>query len=196
MKKYICATMIGVYSALALAGCGGGGGGGGGGAVTKAITKVYLFGNITSSGKVVATVQTTLNLPAGVLVNYSSAPGIKTGTFPLRKGVVVSSGPIKILDSGISGTYKIVDGIEGGTLQLLMLNLPGTSQVALKSSTSANSGSGVEIATVVFTLVTPGSLPTSMPLKDSAAAVGQDLLSTHDISYPVDSETHFLTTYQ
>ena len=128
MRKYVTTTMICVFSALALVGCGGGGGSS---PATKATTKVYLFGNITSAGKIVATVDTTLNIPGGVLVNYSSPPGASSGTFPIRNGVVVPSGPVKILASGVSGTYTIAAGTPGGTLRLLMYNLPG-SQVELK----------------------------------------------------------------
>lgn len=187
MKKYVMTTIICVFSALALAGCGGGGGGGGGGPVTKATTKIYLFGNITSAGNIVGTVKTTLNVPSGVLINYSSTPGATTGLCILRKGVIVPSGPVQVSASDFSGSsYDL-------TSRVLTLQLVNFSRAALKSGSSGN---GKEIATINFSLATPGVLPSSMPVKDSLAEVGQEVLSTHATSYPLGSETNFETTYQ
>lgn len=179
--------MICFFSALTLAGCGGGGGGGGGGSVSKATTKVYLFGNITSASNVVATVKTTLNIPSGVLINYSSAPGATSGLCILRKGAIVPSGPVLVSASDFSGsTYDL-------TSRILTLNLANFSRVALKSGASGN---GKEIATINFTLATPGSTPSAMPLQDSLAEIGQEVLSTHDTSYPPGSVTNFVTTFE
>ncbi len=185
MKKYVTTTIICIFSALALAGCGGGGGGGGGAA--KATTKVYLFGNITSAANIVGTVRTTLNIPSGVLVNYSSAPGATSGLCKLRKGVLVPSGPVMVSTSDFnSSSYDIAS-------RVLTLNLVNSSRVSLKSGSSGN---GKEIATINFSLATAGNIPTSMPVSDSLAEVGQEVLSTHDTSYPTGSKTNFVTTYQ
>lgn len=185
MKKYIKPAIICIFSALALVGCGGGGGGGG--AVSKAVTKVSLFGNITSASNIVATVSTTLNIPSGVMVNYSSAPGVTTGLCTLRKGVIVPSGPVQVSASDFSlSTYDL-------DTRVLTLNLVNNARIALKSGAT---GTGKEIATINFSLATPGTLPSSMPLKDTSALVGQESLATHDTSYPAGSETNFETTYQ
>lgn len=189
MKKYVATTVIFVFSALALVGCGGGGGGGGGAPlpVSKATTKAYLFGNITAAGKVVATVKTTMNIPGGVMVNYSSAPGATTGLCILRKGVIVPSGEAKLSASDFAGSsYDL-------TSRVLTLNLINNSRTAFNSGSSGN---GKEFATINFTLATPGSPPSSMPSKDGLAEVGQEILLTHDTSYPVGSATNFATTYQ
>lgn len=183
MKKYITTTLICLFSALTLAGCGGGGGGSG--PTTKATTKVYLFGNITSAEKIVATVKTSINLPSGVLVNYSSAPGATTGLYKLRKGVIVPSGPVLVSDSDFdSSSYDLAS-------RVLTINLINFSRVSLKSGST---GDGKEFATINFSLATAGTLPTSMPLKDSLAEVSQDSLSNPG-AIPAAGVTNFITTY-
>jgi hypothetical protein len=186
MRKYITKTMICVFSAFALAGCGGGGGGGSS-AASKAISKVYLFGNITSSSNIVATAKTTMIIPTSVLVNYSSAPGATTGLCKLRKGVLSPSGTVQVSASDFdSSSYDIAS-------RVLTINMVNNGRVALKSSAS---GKGAEIATINFTLATPGITPTTMPIMDNLAEVGQETLATHATSYPAGSKTNFDTTYQ
>jgi hypothetical protein len=192
MNKLFFIRVLAGLTVAALYGCGGGGGGGGATLVSKAATKVYLFGNITGAGKIVASVKSTMNVPDGVLINYSSTPGATSGLCKLRRGAVVPSGPVKVsgMDSNDTfGTYDI-------GRRLLTINLVNISQDFLKSSTTANNGAGMEIATVNFTLVTPGVTPAAMPLKDSAAEIGQFILSPPDLSYPAGNEINFSTTYQ
>lgn len=206
MGKYISAAIGVALTALAVAGCGGGGGGGGGAApaaLTRATTKLYLFGTMSSSGKfnnistssTIATVSAKLNVPSGVLINYSSAPGATSGLCDLRPGVLVPSGPVQVASNSLTGTYDIASR----TLTVSLLNWPGQNQVALKNSTS---GPGAEIATINFSLVTPGVTPSSMPLQDLSPTVGQNRqLLTHppttlDNSYLTGSTVNFATTYQ
>ncbi|KAB0672412.1 hypothetical protein F6V30_07575 [Oryzomonas sagensis] len=186
MKKYVTTTMISVFFALTLAGCGGGGGGGG--SVTKATTKAYLFGNMTSTSTVV-TIQTTMNVPSGVLVNYSSTPGATTGLCPLRKGVIVPSGPVLASSSDFNlSSYDIGS-------RVLTISMVNNGRVPLKSSTTANTGTGVEFATINFTLATAGAVPASMPLVDPAPTVGQELPGPI-LSLLPGSKINFATTYQ
>ncbi|AJE03775.1 hypothetical protein [Geobacter pickeringii] len=207
MEKYISAAIGVALTALAVTGCGGGGGGGGGAAapaaVTRATTKVYLFGTMSSSGKfnnisttsTIATVSTKLNVPSGVLVNYSSAPGATSGLCILRPGVLVPSGPVRVATTDLTGTYDIASR----TLTVSLINSPGQNQVALKTSST---GTGAEIATINFSLATAGVTPSSMPLQDLSPSVGQyRQLLTHppttlDNIYLTGDTVNFATTYQ
>jgi hypothetical protein len=169
MIRYAKAVAFGVVSAATVAGCGGGGGSGssGGGAVTKATTKVLLFGAMSTASKVAA-VQTSFIVPSGVLVNYSSpAPaGYPVDTYPLRGGAVVPSGPVRVAASDITGTYNTATA-------MLSLNLLNSARVGLKSGTV---GMGIEIATVNFKLVSPGALQVlPVPWQDPAVTVWQEV---------------------
>lgn len=189
MKLNIRAAIMGAFGVLTLAGCGGGGGGGGVSVVaTKAITKVHLFGNMTSTSKI-ASVQTTMTVPNGVMVNYTSTPGATSGTFPLRKGFVVPSGPVQVSLADISGSYDIASRV----LTVSLMNPPGSNQVALKSSATGN---GAEIATINFILASPGAIPSSMPVQDLSATVGQELPGSPNSSILPGSKINFVTTYQ
>lgn len=184
MKRYIRTVAIIAFSALSLAGCGGGGSS----PATKATTKIYLFGNITSAGSVVSTVKTTMNIPAGVLLNYTSA-ALPTGLCTLKKGVIVPSGPVLVSASDFSdSTYDPKSGV-------LTINFVNSNPTGTPSLKSGATGNGKEIATVNFSLATPGVLPASMPEKDTLAEVGRFVLSPPTVSYPVGSLTNFATTY-
>ena len=189
MKRYILTAVTGLFSVLALAGCGGGGGGGSSPA-TKAVTKVYLFGNITSADKIVATVQTTMNVPSGVMLNYSSVPGATSGLCTLRKGVVVPSGPVQVSPSDFSAsTYDIA----GRVLTVRMVN---NGRLPLKSSSTDNGGKGTEIAMINFSLATPGGTPSMMPEEDLVPTVSQEALLVHDVTLSPGCKISFATTYQ
>jgi hypothetical protein len=174
MKKYLIAVITCAISALALTGCGGGGGSTPPAApaeATKAVAKVFLFGNVTSSSTIVATVQTTMTVPSGVMVNYSSVPGATSGLCRLKAGVIVPSGKVLVPVSDFdSSTFEIAS-------RKLTVNMVNSSRLPLKSSAT---GSGAEIATISFNLASPGVTPT-MPLKDALATIGMERLDTHDV---------------
>lgn len=194
MNKYLVMTILAVISLSGLAGCGGGGGGGGGGVATKAATKVYVFGHMTSIGRL-STVQTTINVPDSVLVNYSSAPGATSGLCILRKGVIVPSGKVLATASDFNlSTYNISSRV----LTVFMVN---NGRLLLKSSTTGNNGKGEELATVNFNFATPGVIPTAMPLADAFATISQELPGTlpadpPSVSALPGSTINFETTYQ
>lgn len=200
MKTHAMTAVIWAFSALTLTGCGGGaggsgtgGGGGGGGGSTppvaaKAVTKVNLFGAMSSSSKI-ATVQTTMTVPSGIMVNYSSPPGATAGIFPLRSGFAVPSGPVKVAANDISGTFDTASR----NLTISLLNNP-SSPLNLQSSTTGN---GAEIATINFTLASPG-VTTPLPAEDLAVTVGQDrsTLQNINVGYLSGCKVNFSTTYQ
>src|SRR3954452_10981762 len=106
MKRVISAGCMCVLSALILTGCGGSDNPitavtPPGTNATKATTKVNLFGNMSSNGKI-ASVNTAMTVPNGIMVNYSSPPGATSGIFPLRQGVAVPSGPAQVAASDIT----------------------------------------------------------------------------------------------
>jgi hypothetical protein len=174
-----------------LCGCGGGGGGGGGAAPppAKVVTKVSLFGTMSTNSRI-ATVQTTMVLPSEVMVNYSSPPGATSGTFPLRGGVVVPSGPVKVAATDINGMFDIA----ARKLTLFLLNTPGGSQVPLQSSAS---GEGTEIATINFSLATAGGALPAMPTVDTDARIGQHRQTVPPtINYLSGCRINFATTLQ
>lgn len=178
-----------------MAGCGGGGGG----AATQAVTKVYLFGTMSSntrfgvyssSGKITS-VSTSMTVPAGIMVNYSSPAGVTSGKFPLRTGAVVPSGPVKVAASDITGTYDTASRV----LAINIFNSPLVG-APLKSSTT---GKGAEIATISFSLETPG-VESPLPLLDPLPEVGQ---ARPSLTSPFGSEDYltgctvnYVTTYQ
>ncbi|MCM0084514.1 hypothetical protein L4X63_23335 [Geomonas sp. Red32] len=189
MMKITVAALVALWAAVTLTGCGGGGGAAAG-PVTTGVTKVQLFGNM-STNCTVGSVQTTMQVPSGVLVNYSSpAPSnYPAHTFPLKSGAVVPSGPVRFQQSDISGTYNTQ------TMQLTvsMVNSAGS------NITSSTTGSGQEIATIMFKLATPGVLPTlPTPWQDPQVVVWQRFPTT---PYPTivsrpGYTLNFATTYQ
>ncbi|HEY3307023.1 MAG TPA: hypothetical protein VGJ93_01085 [Desulfuromonadaceae bacterium] len=196
MKKKILAVTLTVFSALTISGCGGGGGGGGAIApatVTKAVTKVYVYGNMSSpasfgnlsSNARIATVQSKMSLPAEVMVNYSSAPGATAGLCFLRKGVIVPSGNTLLSASDFSfSTFDIAS-------RVLTLNMINSGRQRLKTNTNGN---GVEFATVNFTLTTPGVPSGLIPLFDQAAAIGEEMPDL-SLAYLLGRRINFVTTF-
>ena len=207
MKKHIVKTVVmGVFATLLFTGCGGGGGGGAPAPVTKATTKAYLFGNmssptsfgnLSSSGKI-ATIRTSIAIPtAEVMVNYSSAPlfrGLCVTRFNaipgenciLRDGVIKPSGNILLSDSDFAGsTYNI------GT-NTLTVSVRNNGMIPLKSNTSGN---GMEFATINLALVKAGVTSATMPVKDSVPTIGEDLPNGNS-DFLLGRHINFVTTYQ
>jgi hypothetical protein len=165
-KEFVVLAAAAMVAAL-MAGCGGGGGGGSSAPATKGAAKLFLFGAMSTSSRVAA-VQTTLPVPSGVMLNYSTpAPaGYPANTYPLRGGSLMPSGPVQVAASDLSGTYNTSTG-------LLSVSLLNSNRVALKSSTL---GMGTEVATVSFRLVSPGALPVLPdPWQDAQVTVWQEL---------------------
>lgn len=158
MKKSFQALIIASVALLTLVACGGGGGGSSI-AISKQSTKLYLFGNLSSSFNV-AYVTTTLTVPG--FVDYSSSSSDSNSTSPLRSGVITASGPI--LASSVSGSFN-------RNSKLLTLTLTNGSFLNMSSSRLRNSGRGTEVATLV---TTPGTL---LPAVDTTPAVGQFRIS-------------------
>jgi hypothetical protein len=172
-REFLGLASAALFAALA-AGCGGGGGGGGSTTVTGATAKVLLFGSMSSSSRVAA-VQTTLPVPSGVLVNYSSpAPaGYPANTYPLRGGSIIPSGAVHVAASDLSGSYNTSTG-------LLSVSLLNSNRVPLKSS---NVAMGAEIAAISFKLVSPGVLPVLPdPWQDAQVTVWQELATPPVVS--------------
>jgi hypothetical protein len=199
------AFILSAFAVLTLFGCGGGGGGGGASApATKAITKAYMFGNmsspasfgnLSSSGKI-ASVRTNMAIPTTeVMLNYSSITGATSGLCVmrvnavagdciLRDGVIVPSG--KLSASDFAGSrYNIATK----TLTISMTNGAG---VPIKISTTGN---GTEFATINFTLVKAGVTPSTMPVIDQVATIGEDL-PNGDMVFLPGRKINFQTTYQ
>lgn len=145
-------VIIGVTGFMALAGCGGGGGGGG---PSKLVTKMYLFGTM-SSNTYIASVFSNISAPN--FKDYSAPSNTANGVFPLRNGVLAASGPIKM--SQVDGTYDTVS-------KKLRINLVNGVFDNLSSSTTKNSGKGTEIATLIM------KLGTTLPAKDNSPIVGK-----------------------
>jgi hypothetical protein len=208
MKNYLAtAVMISAFAVLTLAGCGGGGGGAPA-AVTQAVTKVYLFGNMSSPASFgnlssncrIASVQTSMTIPQEVMLNYSTAPGATSGfCVPrslaasgqciLRDGIVVPSGKVLVSPSDFTPTYDFDTTSGKRTLTISMLN---NGRNLLKTNSIGN---GAEIATINFKLVKAGTTPAQMPLSDLTPAIGEELpdLST---AFLVGRKVNFVTTYQ
>jgi hypothetical protein len=189
MKQFVRAAIIGTLSAVALAGCGGGGGSA---PVTTATTKVFLFGTMSSNGRI-AGVTTSMTVPGGVMVNYSTAPGVMLnystphGIFPLKSGAVLPTGPVRV--SSASGSYDNA----GHKLTISLVN--GTF-LNLSSSTTRNSGKGTEIALINFTLAKPGGTPI-LPASDLFPIVRHDRPSLGIFGdYLNGCTVNFTTTYQ
>lgn len=141
MKKYKLFAITGILGALTFAGCGGGGGGGGNG---KDVTKLYLFGTM-STNSTVAALTSSINVPT--FVDYSAFP-TKTspGIFMVRNGVITASGPK--LATNVSGSY---DNVTKTLTISLLNNTPAGAFVNMSSSTTRNAGKGTEIATLSTT---------------------------------------------
>jgi hypothetical protein len=190
MKKFAMPAIICAFAALAIAGCGGGGG-----AATKAVTKVLLFGTMSSS-TVLSSVQTRMTVPSALQINYSSAFTMTNystphGIFPLRSGAVVPSGPVKIPAANITGSYN------NATHELIisMVNPPGGSQVAWQCSTTGNKGKGEEIATINFKLAKPVAL-SAIPAQDPTVTVGKYRASPVTSDYLNGCVSNYDTTFQ
>lgn len=184
MKKQVLAAIIWTFSTLALTGCGGGGSAPP--AAVKATTKVFLFGAMSSNSRI-ATVQTTMTVPSGVMVNYSSPPGAVSGTFPLRGGFAVPSGPVKVSATDISGTFDTAS-------RQLTVSLINRGRLDLASNTTGN---GAEIAALNFTLAAPDTKP-GMPAQDPLASVGQERATqpAPSVDYLTGCKINFVTTQQ
>jgi hypothetical protein len=190
MKKYLLAAVISGVASIFLSGCGGGGGGSSTpapAAKSKAVTKAYLFGAMSSSS-IIATVQTSMVVPSGVLVNYTSASGATSGVFPLKSGVLVPSGTVKVAANDLSGTFDTASR----KLAITMVN--ATTRASLQSSAT---GSGTEFATINFTLATPGTTP-ALPTSDPTAVISQDRQSSGapSVGYLSGCILNFTTTFQ
>jgi hypothetical protein len=187
MKKYAMAAIVSAFLALSLTGCGGGGGGGGSAPATTATTKVFLFGTMSSNSRI-AGVTTSLIVPSSVLVNYTSPAGASTGTWPLRSGVIVASGPIKV--DTVSGSYDIIT-------RKLAISLINGGFLNLSSSTTKNSGKGTEIATLNFKLAKPGVTTPAMPTEDASPTVKHDRPGLGIFGDVLNGcKTNFSTLYQ
>lgn len=204
MKKFIRTSLFCAVALVTLYGCGGGGGGGGGGGVTKAVTKVYLYGNMTSvnakaysfsniSSKLrIASISSSIDLPSAVMVNYSSPQADITGC-TLRKGVFTPSGPKLVRESDFSESRFNPD-VSSRKLTVKMFNW---GSVLLKASTTGNGGLGEEIATINFTLATPGVKPPAS--FDQQQNVSSDVGVTDNAgttAYMNGPKVTFVTTYQ
>lgn len=208
MKNYFAtAVMISAFAVLTLAGCGGGGGGGGASSVTKATTKAYLFGNmsspasfgnLSSNGKI-ATIQTSIALPPEVMLNYSTTPGATSGfcvprslAAPgqciLRDGIVVPSGKVLVSASDFSPTYEF-NALGKRKLTILMVN---NSNAPLKTNSIGN---GAEFATINLTLVKAGVTAATMPLADLTPTIGEELPDLTP-AFLLGRKVNFTTTYQ
>lgn len=192
MKKILLIGFL--LTALITSGCGGGGGGGAAPPVIKAVTKVYVygnmsspasFGNLSSNGRI-ATVKARMTLPAEIMVNYSSAPGVTAGLCFLRSGVIVPSGNTLLAATDFSfSTYDIAS-------RVLTINMLNSGRLALKTNTI---GSGVEFANVNFTLSTPGIPATLMPLTDLAADISEEMPDL-SLAWLQGRRINFSTSYQ
>jgi len=178
MNRKAMAALLG-FAALTLSGCGGGGGGSGGGggvispppdtkpAATKATTRVSVFGAMSSNGRI-ATVQTSMPVPSGVMVNYSS-PGAN-GVFPLRSGVITPAGPVKVNNADFSNSWY---DTATRKLTIVLVNISG------RALTSNKTGNGVEIAAINFTVPSGTSFlvgDTATTPPDNNISVYQDRL--------------------
>ena len=164
MKKHNLAAVIGILGvvsalgAVMLTGCGGGGGGGG---ESKQITKLFLFGTMSSNSRI-ATVTTSVISPN--FVDYSAPNKSVKGIYSLKTGVVTASGPVQASD--VTGsTYDNTTG-------KLTVRLVNGAFQNMSSSTGRNNGKGTEVATLS---TKPG---TTFPAADTTPEVGQQRLTT------------------
>ena len=186
MKRLITLSFAFFCSAVALSGCGGGGGGGAAApaapatpAPTVATTKMYIFGTMSSA---------TAGGSAGIVNN------INTTISALPAGVTLTS----IVHSGATATMPVVAGITpstsfDGATRNLEINLLNTTDIDVKADTTSNSGKGIEVATLYFSL-TGGTTP-SIPTPGAATTVFQ-LRNINEINYLNGCVVNFVTTYQ
>lgn len=185
MKRLISIALAGLLPALLLSACGSGGGGSTTALpATRAVSTMFLFGNM-SSGSTITSVQSTITLPSTILVNYSSPPGTTSGNWPLRSGAVVASGPTRFSVAG--GSFDIAS-------RKLEITLVNGGFLNLSSSTTKNGGRGTEIATVNFTLASPG-VTTALPAQDASPVVGKQSPGPN-IGYQNGCKTNFSTVYR
>jgi hypothetical protein len=145
----------------------------------------------------VSYISTSLNVPAGVLVNYSAAVGASTGDCILRKGVFVPSGAITpgLTESNFSASRYNIDP----NSKKLTIKVANSGMVKLRASTTKNSGKGEEIGSIVFRLAAPGVKPDQTfdafydPLPTVSVSDNNLGGSSDDMSSP---RINFVTTYQ
>ncbi|TWJ33594.1 hypothetical protein [Geobacter argillaceus] len=152
MRKCNLALILGTVGALTLAGCGGGGGGGGGGP-SKASTKLYLFGTMSSNYNI-ASVDTSVIVPN--FKDYTAPTGSTATVFQLRSGVLVPSAKVSLATASYDTVGKV-----------LTINVSMDRFKNMSSSTTSNAGKGTEFATLI---TTPGS---TFPSADASPYVGQ-----------------------
>lgn len=132
MKRLCAAVFVFAASVVILASCGGGGGGG----PSRVVTKLYLFGSMSSNTNIAHVYS---NISTAGFKDYSAPNGITTGTFPLRSGILKASGSIKV---------SVVDATFNTANKRLSIQLVNGAYDNLSSSTTKNSGKGTEIATL------------------------------------------------
>ncbi|MBT0666116.1 hypothetical protein KI809_17525 [Geobacter pelophilus] len=192
MKNYILLVIFSSVFALTLAGCGGGGGGGG--TTTQAVTTLYLFGQMSSvSNSKIANAMTTINVPDGVLVNYSSpAPiGLPPNTYEMRTGFASPSGTVLLSPSDITGSYNTVN-------RKLTVTIVNSAFLPLRSYTSARGAAtvkGAEVAKVYFRLDPPGGTPI-LPIQDPIATIYQYRDADPVMRLLMGSRVNFDTKFQ
>jgi hypothetical protein len=159
---------------------------------TQAVAKVYLFGKMSSSSRV-ATIQSEITVPDGIMVNYSSPPGVTAGKFPLRSGSIVPSGPVTFSQNDIiSAEYNLSDR----KLAFKFLNTPDLNNKGItKNIRSGTEGDGVEVATLYFRLAKPDVLPIiPAPWQDVAALIGVDS-GSQGIDYSKELNLNFAVSF-
>lgn len=147
MKNIFSTILVIASFPLFVAGCGGGGGGTT--PKTQGSATAYLFGSMSSASKVMS-ITSKFTVPDGVMVNYSSAPGVTTGIHPLRSGSVIPSGLSMFSKADISTSYNTYN-------RQLTIGILNNQMKDIKSNMTGN---GAEIATLSFKLTTPDVLPT------------------------------------
>lgn len=154
MRSYAIAAGVLLTFVLSLYGCGGGGGGGG---PSVTVTKLYLFGTL-SSNRNVANVTTSIAVLG--FTGYSSPTGATSGSYPLRSGTFIASGPVAA--SAVSSSYDIAS-------KKLTFSLTNGLFKNMSSSTLSNGGKGTEIGT----LTTAPNVTFSAGTTDFNPSVGQ-----------------------
>lgn len=169
MKKFFLNTVMLVSFSTFLAGCGGGGGAPA--PKTQGSVAIYLFGTMSSSSKV-ASIESKFTVPSGIMVNYSSPPGVNTGIHPLHSGSIVPSGLSVFSKDDFSTAYDIDN-------QMLTVGVVNKQMINIQSNVIGN---GLEIATLSFKLTTPDVFPVlPTPWQDPAAVVFQNTLSVDTV---------------
>lgn len=168
---------------------------------TRGKATVYLFGSMSSVSRVTS-VKSSIPLPEGVMVNYSTPAGATLttpGTYPLRSGTIVPSGPVLFTQSDIQSAECTVatDGTRKITFQIF--NTPDlNSNGAVKNIRSSTVGNGTEIATINFQLKAVEVLPTLPdPWSDTAAEIGVNLdtRAPLNIFYPTGLKLNYSASF-